>query len=173
MLLKRLEGEHEMINLQFPQRHSKQSKKYFLHFIKVGTLYHNVLWLSCSGVSCGWRRACQRRAYAKSALPGLMAGRPWAMAELMRRALCWHWTLRRHLQETDEPNQAILLFLNRRSAKNVIEFSNGPILLNSLFTFQWMTRAGDWQNPRVWRRQFLHKFLVSSNLSKVYKANCI
>ena len=41
-----------------------------------------------------------------------MAGRPWAMAELMRQALCWHGTSRRHLQETDEPNQVFLLFWN-------------------------------------------------------------
>ena len=41
-----------------------------------------------------------------------MAGRPWAMAELTRRALRWHGTSRRHLQETDEPNQAFLLLWN-------------------------------------------------------------
>ena len=52
---------------------------YFLRFINVGTLHHNLRWLGHSRVSCGWRRdvSCQRRAYAESALPGPMAGRPW------------------------------------------------------------------------------------------------
>ena len=86
-------------------------------FQKSRTRYHNQRWLGRSGVSCGWRWdiLCQQMAYAEIALPGPMAGRPWAMAELMRRALRWHRTSRRHLQETDEPNQAFLLFLNRWS----------------------------------------------------------
>ena len=57
------------------------------------------------------------RAYAESVLPVPMAGRPWAMAELTRRVLCWHGTSRRHLQEMDEPNQTLLLFLNGGSIK--------------------------------------------------------
>ena len=87
---------------------------YFIHFTKVGMLNHILRWLSHSGVSSGWRWdvLCQRRAYAESALPRPMSGRPWAMAELKRRALCWHGTSRRHLQETDEPNQAFLLLWN-------------------------------------------------------------
>ena len=94
---------------------------YFLCFKKVGMLYQNLQWLSRSGVSCGWWRdvRCQRGAYAESALPGPMAGRPWAMAELTRRALRWHWTWRRHLQETDKPNQAFLLFWNGGSTCHV------------------------------------------------------
>ena len=32
-----------------------------------------------------------------------------------KQALCWHGTSRRHLQETDQPNQAFLLFWNEGS----------------------------------------------------------
>ena len=87
---------------------------YFLRLKNLGTLYHNQQWFRHSGVACRWRQdvLCQPRAYAESALPGPMAGRPRAMAELTRRALCWHGTSRRHLQETDEPNQTFLLFWN-------------------------------------------------------------
>ena len=38
---------------------------------------------------------------------------PWAMAELTR-TLPLHMTLRRDLQETDEPSQVFLLFFKRR-----------------------------------------------------------
>ena len=56
-------------------------KKYFLHFKKVGTRYQNIRWLGRSVVSCRWL-PCQRRPYAESALPGPIASRPWALAEL-------------------------------------------------------------------------------------------
>jgi len=62
--------------------------------------------------------SCRRRAYAESALPGPMAGRPWAMAELTRRALSWNGMSRRHLQETDEPNQMVLLFWSEEVIDN-------------------------------------------------------
>ena len=93
-------------------------------FKKVGMLYQILRWLGRLGVSCGWRWdvSCQQRAHAESALPGPMAGRPWAMAELRRQALCWHGTSRRHLQETDEPYQAFLIFLNGGSIKHSVDY---------------------------------------------------
>ena len=62
--------------------------KYFLRFKKVGTL--------------DWARL----------FPADVSSTSRAKAELTRWTLCWHGTLRRHLQETDEPNQAFLLFWN-------------------------------------------------------------
>ena len=87
--------------------------------------------VGCSGVSCGWRRDVQRRAYAESALPGSMGGRSWAMAELTRRALHWYGTSRRHLQETDEPIQAFVLLWNGVSYKKSTPRSFERQLLHS------------------------------------------
>ena len=64
------------------------------------------------------------------------------MAELTRRALCWHGTSRRHLQETDEPNQAFLLFWN-----------GGSTLLPSALQFFYLSSMF-WLNSMcvdVWR----------------------
>ena len=48
------------------------------------------------------RLAVQEEPRLKGSLLGL------SLLRGARRALGWHWTLRRYLQETDEPNQAFL-----------------------------------------------------------------
>ena len=89
-------------------------KLYFLRFKKVGALYHNLRWLR--SLRCfllmTTRRSVSTKGLRRVSSASTIAGRPWAMAEMTRLALRWHGTSRRHLQETDEPNQAFLLFWN-------------------------------------------------------------
>ena len=89
-------------------------------------------------------------------MPSQLCQGPW-LGRAEEAGPCWHRTTRRHQQETDEPNQALLLFWNGGSKK----FPQGLLLDKSTSTLEQIEKIEKLTRSLMEKQQIIWKELLN------------